>query len=188
MKLLQLTILLLFSLSTLPDKSATELFLDLLDDHWEYTLQENPLFATGQGDHRFNDSLPETGLDAMEDAYVSNKEFLERLSTISRDLVSREHQVNYDIFRIQLENAIQNYERNGHLLPLNGWWDYHATFADLSNRVPLNNRKDYENYLKRLEAFPSYNDGFIERMEKGIEENWVRPKVVFDNYVESVES
>ena len=188
MKLLQLTILLLFSLSTLPDKSATELFLDLLDDHWEYTLQENPLFATGQGDHRFNDRLPETGLDAMEDAYVSNKEFLERLSTISRDLVSREHQVNYDIFRIQLENAIQNYERNGHLLPLNGWWDYHASFADLANRVPLNNLKDYENYLSRLRAFPEYNAGYIERLNRGAEIGFVRPKMVFDDYLESIKA
>ena len=188
MKLLQLTILLLFSLSTLPDKSATELFLDLLDDHWEYTLQENPLFATGQGDHRFNDSLPETGLDAMEAAYVSNKEFLERLSTISRDLVSREHQVNYDIFRIQLENAIQNYERNGYLLPLNGWWDYHASFADLANRVPLNNLKDYENYLSRLRAFPEYNAGYIERLNRGAEIGFVRPKRVFDDYLESIKA
>jgi len=188
MKLLQLTILLLFSLSTLPDKSATELFLDLLDDHWEYTLQENPLFATGQGDHRFNDRLPETGLDAMEAAYVSNKEFLERLSTISRDLVSREHQVNYDIFRIQLENAIQNYERNGHLLPLNGWWDYHASFADLANRVPLDNLKDYENYLSRLRAFPEYNAGYIERLNRGAEIGFVRPKMVFHDYLESIKA
>jgi len=186
MKLLQLTILLLFSLSTFPDKTATELFQQLLDDHWEYSLQENPLFATGQGDHRFNDRLPETGLDAMEAAYESNKDFLARLKTISRDSVVSEHQVNYDIFRIQLENAIENYERNGHLLPLNGWWDYHASFADLANRVPLNNFEDYRNYLSRLKAFPDYNAGYIERLRRGADIGFVRPQIVFDDYLESV--
>ncbi len=167
-----------------PEEDLQELF----DDHYEYRLQADPLFATDQGVHKFNDKLPDTSLDALEERYNQNKNFLDRLESISYQRLSREDQINYDIFKLQLENDITNYELNGHLLPLNGWWDYHATFADLSNRVPLNNRKDYENYLKRLEAFPSYNDGFIERMEKGIEENWVRPKVVFDNYVESVES
>jgi len=167
-----------------PEEDLQELF----DDHYEYRLQNDPLFATDQGVQRFNDKLPDTSLEALEERYNQNKKFLERLESISYQRLSREDQINYDIFKLQLENDITNYELNGHLLPLNGWWDYHATFADLPNRVPLNNRKDYENYLQRLEAFPSYNDGFFERMEKGIEENWVRPKVVFDNYVESVES
>lgn len=167
-----------------PEEDLQELF----DDHYEYRLQTDPLFATDQGVQRFNDKLPDTSLEALEERYNQNRKFLERLESISYQRLSREDQINYDIFKLQLENDITDYELNGHLLPLNGWWDYHATFADLPNRVPLNNRNDYENYLQRLEAFPSYNDGFIERMEKGIEENWVRPKVVFDNYVESVES
>ena len=172
----------------LPDKSATELFLELLDDHWEYSLQQNPLFATGQGDHRFNDQLPKTDLEAMETAYESDKNFLNRLNQIPRDSIIEVHQVNYDIFQIQLENSIRNYERNGHLLPLNGWWDYHATFADLANRVPLNNLKDYENYLSRLRAFPEYNAGYIERLKRGAEIGFVRPKLVFDDYLESIEA
>lgn len=188
MNFLQLALLLLFSLSILPDKSATELFLELLDDHWEHTLRENPLLATGQGDHRFNDQLPESDLEAMEADYESNKEFLRRLNAIPRDSVSSEHQVNFDIFRIQLENAIQNYELNGHLLPLNGWWDYHASFADLANRVPLNTLEDYENYLSRLRAFSGYNAGYIERLNRGAEIGFVRPKLVFDDYLESIEA
>lgn len=177
-------VLLLLASCGYPEEDLQELF----DDHYEYRLQTDLLFATDQGVHRFNDKLPDTSLDALEERYNQNKKFLERLESISYQRLSREDQINYDIFKLQLENEIRNYELNGYLLPLNGWWDYHATFADLPNRVPLNNRKDYEDYLKRLEAFPSYNKGFIERMEKGIEENWVRPKVVFDNYVESVEA
>lgn len=177
-------VLLLLASCGYPEVDLHELF----EDHYEYRLQTDPLFATDQGVHRYNDKLPDTSLDALQERYNQNKEFLERLESISYERLSREDQINYDIFKLQLENDIRNYELNGHLLPLNGWWDYHATFADLPNRVPLNIREDYENYLQRLEAFRTYNEGFIERMEKGIEENWVRPQVVFDNYVESVES
>jgi uncharacterized protein (DUF885 family) len=188
MKLLAISFFIIFITTLNSHHTPTERFLELLDDHWEYSLQANPLFATGQGDHRFNDQLPETGLAAMQAAFESNKEFLGKLNEIPRDSVSSEHQVNYDIFRIQLENAIQNYEANGHLLPLNGWWDYHASFADLANRVPLRNLEDYENYLSRLRAFPEYNAGYIERLKHGAEIGFVRPQMVFGDYLESVEA
>jgi len=177
-------IIILFASCSYPEEDLYELF----EDHYEYRLQTDPLFATDQGVNRLNDKLPDSSLEALEDQYMQNQQYFDRLESISYQRLSREDQINYDIFKLQLENEIRNYELNGHLLPLNGWWDYHATFADLPNRVPLNNRNDYENYLKRLEAFSTFNEGFIERMEKGIEENWVRPKVAFDNYVESVES
>ena len=188
MNLLQITFLTFLLAVFQTDKSPTETFLELLDDHWEYTLQENPLFATGQGDYRFNDQLPKTDLEAMESAYKLDNDFLERLINIPRDSLSSKHQVNYDIFRIQLENSIKNFENNGHLLPLNGWWDYHASFADLANRVPLNNLEDYENYLSRLRAFPEYNAGYIKRLSRGAEIGFVRPQMVFDDYLESIET
>ncbi|TVP99456.1 MAG: DUF885 domain-containing protein [Balneolaceae bacterium] len=158
----------------------------IFEDHWEYSLQTNPLFATSQGNHRFNDQLPDTGLDAVENQYQKNTEYLSRLDEISRDSLPDEDRLNYDIFRIQLENSIRSFELNAHLLPLNGWWDYHATFADLHNRVPLNNVVDYENYLARLAAFPDYNNGYIERMKTGIEIGFVRPRIVFEDYLASV--
>ena len=30
----------------------------LFDEYWQYQLRENPLQATGAGDHRYNDRLP----------------------------------------------------------------------------------------------------------------------------------
>ena len=33
-------------------------FQKLLDEAWETRLKENPLFATGAGEHRYNDRLP----------------------------------------------------------------------------------------------------------------------------------
>ncbi len=158
----------------------------LFDDHREYTLQSNPLFATSQGVHDFNDRLPETGLKAQEEQHHQTGKFLHRLEEIDRNNLPEEDQLNYDIFEILLNNSIRAFELNDHLLPLNGWWDYHATFADLANRMPLNNVRDYENYLSRLKAFPDYNTGYLERMKKGLELGIVRPKIVFDDYPASV--
>lgn len=168
--------------------SGEERLQNIFDEHWEYSLNENPLFATNQGDHRFNDRLPETGIASMERRYEQAKEFLVRLEQLERDNLSETSKLNYDIFRIQLENEIRAYELNDHLLPLNGWWDYHATFADLAGRVPLETVKDYENYLSRMNAFSDYNEGYIERMRAGIVIGFVRPKAVFDDYIASIEA
>lgn len=181
-------IILLFLFIQSPQVTAQEQLQQLFEDHWEYSLQSSPLFATSQGVHRFNDQLPETGLDAMEKSYEKSKEFLSRLHEISREGLSGENQINYDIFENQLEGSIRGYELNHHLLPLNGWWDYHASFATLADDVPLKTVDDYENYLSRLEAFPEYNGGYIERMRKGIELGITRPRIVFEDYVASIEA
>ena len=185
--MLQIILLLLFTFPA-DSLSSDQKLQQLFDDHWEFTLQTNPLSATSQGDQRFNDLLPASGLDAFEERYHQNLHFLGLLKEIDVETLGQEHRVNYDIFKIQLENSIRSFEMNHHLLPLNGWWDYHSTFADLGNRVPLRNSQDYENYLSRLTAFPEYNSGYIERMRKGIEIGFVRPKAVFENYMASVEA
>lgn len=179
---------LLFLFIQSPQLTAQEQLQKLFEDHWEYSLQSNPLFATSQGDHRFNYELPETGLRAMEESYQKSKEFLSRLYEIPRGNLSDESRINYDIFKNQLEGSIRAYKLNHHLLPLNGWWDYHASFATLGEDVPLETVKDYENYLSRLEGFPEYNGGYIERMKKGIELGIMRPRIVFDDYVASIEA
>ena len=182
---LSLFLLLILTVSCIPTEDQIQ---NIFDDHWEYRLQTNPLFATNQGDHRYDDRLPQSNLDFLEDDYFQTQEFLARLNGISVDDLDETDRMNYDIFRLQLENSAHAYEHNDHLLPLNGWWDYHATFADLANRMPLNTAEDYDNYLSRLGAFPEYNAGYIERMEKGLELGVVRPRVVFDDYVASVEA
>ena len=160
----------------------------LFDDHWQYMLQSNPLFATAQGVHHYNDQLPDTDLDAAEQSYHKSKEFLERLEQIKREGLDEGDQLNYDIFQNMLENSVRAYELNDHLLPLNGWWDYHASFANIADDVPLETVEDYQDYLERLAAFPEYNGGYIERMRRGIEMGIVRPKIVFNDYVASIEA
>ncbi len=179
-------LLLIFTLFLTSCISEENRLQNLFDDYWEYTLETSPLFATNQGDHRFNDRLSDSSLEGLEQDYKRNREFLDRLVRISPESLDEASRINYDIFRIQIENAIRSYELNDHLLPLNGWWDYHATFADLANRVPLNNELDFENYLSRLEAFADYNSGYIERMRRGAELGFVRPAQSFDDYLPSI--
>ncbi len=175
-------------LSLISDGDPAARLYELFDEHWEYRLEANPLFATNQGVHRYNDRLADPSLAALQERYEKNLAFLEKLHEIPRSELDREDQIHYDIFELQLIQSVEGYELGDHLLPLNGWWDYHATFADLANRVPLNHTDDYINYLSRLAAFSDYNRAYLERLETGLESGWVRPQVVFEDYVASVDA
>ena len=177
-----LFLLIFFSACSSPEQRLHQLF----DAHWEYQLEQNPLFATAQGDYRFNHLLPDPSIEAIYERDQQYRQFLSELSTIARDRLSRADQINYDIFWILLEQSIEETELGAYRLPLNGWWDYHAVFADLPNRVPFRNQQHVEDYLNRLDQFPVYNQAYIERMRIGMEDGFIRPKVVFGDYVDSV--
>src|SRR5215510_10900550 len=68
----------------------------LFDDSWEFTLVEDPLFATHVGDARYNDRLPRETLADQQRRAAAERAFLERLAAIDRQALSRAAQVNYD--------------------------------------------------------------------------------------------
>ncbi|TVQ65514.1 MAG: DUF885 domain-containing protein [Balneolaceae bacterium] len=182
-------ILFIFSLfATEPATPESQQLHQIFEEYWEYSLESNPLFATSRGDMRFNHLLPDSSPDEAERSYRIYGLFLERTASINREALPQEDRVHFDIFNLQLQNARRAYETGHHLVPLNGWWDFHATFADLPNRVPLRTAIDYQNYLERLRAFPVYNQGYIDRMRLGMERGMVRPLVVFEDYLDSIES
>lgn len=172
-----------------PEEELTALF-----DAWEeQMIEQDPMLATSLGDPRFNDRLADSSLEGVKARAETAARFLDRLDEIRSDpgamrTLSETDRLNAEILALQLRDQIESVELGDHLLPLNGWWDYHATFAELPNRVPLKTLEDLDNYIARLEQFPAYNQGYIERMREGIRLGVVRPAEVFGDYLASVEA
>src|SRR3712207_1785552 len=78
--------------------SAAQQFKTLLDDAWEFRLQEDPLFATETGDHGADDKLPAVSLADEERRGGKQREFLKRLEGIDREALEPTDRLNYDIF------------------------------------------------------------------------------------------
>lgn len=160
----------------------------LFDDYWAYQLSVNPYLAGSSGNTDANALLPDAGLDAIYARYDANTRFLERLRGIRYGRLSAQDQISYRLFERQMMNATEAHGLREYLLPLNGWWDYHATFAEQPNRMPFGTVADYENYLSRLRAFPAMNAQYLQRLRMGVEEGIVRPRVVLENYIPTVEA
>lgn len=178
-------LLLVFLISCIgPSESLHQLFAD----YDSYLEQINPTASADDEDRSANALLPDVSLEALSNNRNQYEIFLTRLEQIPYQKLDTQDQISYRLFHRMLKESIEAFDLGGHLLPLNGWWDYHAGFAEQPNRMPFNDTQDYENYIAKLRAFENYNNQFLTRLRNAIEVGWVRPKVVLNNYIPTVEA
>lgn len=170
---------------TNPDPSAR--LHALFEEAWDYRLQENPLFATSAGVDEYNDQLPSVTVEDQKRRAKQWRSFLDRLETIDRTQLSRSDRINYDVFERELENRIADVEYETYLIPISHEGGFHSSFARLPDRLTLETTDDYEDYLARLRAFPSYADQQMALMEKGIEKGRTLPRVVLQGVETTIE-
>jgi len=161
---------------------------ELIDQMWEFSLQEDPLLATSVGDLRFNDRLSSVSVADSKRRNTANEQFLEQLDGIDRQLLSRSERTNFDILRRQLSDSLAEHEFGTYLIPINQRSGFHIDLPEIRRKVPLNTTTDYENYIARLRAFSEHTDGHIELMRAGIAAGQVLPAIVMEGYEPTIET
>jgi uncharacterized protein (DUF885 family) len=164
------------------EPTASERLNALFAESWEYTLAEDPLFATHAGDNRYNDRLPRETLADQARRDQAQREYLARLEAIPGDELSRDEQVSYDMFRRQKRDALSEFEFLSHLMPITNRSGFHISFPELPQRTPLLSVKDYENYIARLRQFDRYVDDHVELLREGVKQGYTMPAVVLVDY------
>ncbi|MBI2825383.1 MAG: DUF885 domain-containing protein [Planctomycetia bacterium] len=164
--------------SAAAETTAGERLAALFADSWEFTLREDPLFATSFGDSRYDDRLPRETLADQRRRLEADRGFLGRLEQIPRDELSPAERINYDIFARLKRDAIAEADFQGYLTPITNRSGFHISFPELPVDVPLSTLRDYENYIARLAAFGQYVDDHIELLREGIKQGVTQPAVV----------
>src|SRR5437899_1242070 len=85
---------------------------------WDYTMRENPEFATQVGYPGQNDRWTDASLEAIERQKRELRAPLKVLQTIIRDKLSAADQLNYDLFKRNHEEAIEGTRFKGEDLPI----------------------------------------------------------------------
>jgi prolyl oligopeptidase len=156
---------------------ATNDFTALLDEHWEAHLTNNPLEASMNGDRRFNDQWPDQSLRAIEERHQQTREFLRRAYAIDRTELSDDDQLNYELFRRQLQDAVDEHQFNDFLLPFSHRGGI-QTLHNISERLRFETIQDYEDWLARLGKVDVLIEQYIELAEEGRKSGYVRPKIL----------
>ncbi len=161
---------------------------ELLDEAWDFQLREDPMLATSVGEHGYNDRLPSVSAESQERRADYWRGVVRRLAEIERSALEGEDGISYDMFRRQAEEAVREVEFRTYEIPLTADWGFHVEFAQLPGRVPLVTTADYENYVARLHAFPTFMNEHITNMRSGMARGFTMPRVVLDGYEMTIEA
>jgi uncharacterized protein (DUF885 family) len=160
------------------EKFESEKFHELLSEQWEKGIVRNPEWASSLGDNRFNDKLNDTSYETILKRQGETRELQETVKKIDRSKLSVDDQLNYDLYLQGIEKEIEGFQFLSYLIPIDQMGGIQIGFAGISNYMPFNNVKDYENYLARMRAFPIKLDQTINLMKRGVKEGWVPPKII----------
>ena len=159
----------------------------LFDREWEWRLQDWPLLATGIGDSRYDDRLPDVSLAAWKARAEKADGFLKELTAIDRNTLGPVDRINYDMFKSQLDDRRDGFTFDEHLMPLNADSGFHTDFALMPKQMAFANAADYDKYLSRLRAFPKYVDDQILLMREGLEKGMTIPRAALAGIESSIQ-
>ncbi len=159
---------------------------DLFDREWEWRLREDPEFATAVGRHEYDDRLTLLAPEDLARRAEGTKGFLAELAGIPKDSLSSEDQTSAAIFMRQLETRLADFEMGDAEMPINADSGFHSGFAQLPASVPLATVRDVENYLARLEAWPTVVAQEIALMRRGLARGFTVPKATLAGYEKTI--
>ncbi|MEP6904298.1 MAG: DUF885 domain-containing protein [Actinomycetota bacterium] len=180
MKLLLFVFVIFFVYSTVfAQTDATKNLHALFDSEWELNLRENPTFASFLGDKRYNALWDDVSLEAINKRNLHEIETLSRLKRINRNELSDKDKLNYDLFQKNTEESIDGFKFKAFLLPIKH--DSGIQTADqLAEFLQFQTVKDYEDWIARLNAFPSFMEQTMALLREGERQKILWARVVME--------
>jgi uncharacterized protein (DUF885 family) len=180
---LSLAALALIAAPLVASADATADLHALFDREWERYVAEHPIAATYLGDPRYNDRMPDISPAAQAAREAMDAKVLDDLARIPRDALPPAEQLNYDLFRHEYEmrKAAVPYHTEYYAIAASGG---PQSLNELAELVSFKTARDYETWLKRMQAIPAYLDEFGERLRRGAREGRTQPRAVMQRVLE----
>ena len=164
---------------------ATADFRALLDEHWEWTLSNSPEMASALGDRRFNQSWQDRSIDAIEQRHKQAREFLGRAYAIDRNALQDDEQLNYELFRRQLQDEVDEHQFKGYLLPFSQRGGV-QNLNHLTHQLSLVTIQDYDDWIARLGKIDEVIDQTIKLAERGRKSGIVAPAILMERIPDQI--
>ncbi|AIY13410.1 DUF885 domain-containing protein [Cellulophaga baltica] len=155
-------------------------FDSLLENYFEESLKLYPLNATSQGDVRYNDILP----NFLSDEFITSEnkfysDYKQKLAEVNEESLTSSQQMSKDILLWECDRNLERLGFREELLPINQMWTMQLMMGQLASGAssqPFKTVADYDNWLKRLDAYTTWLASAKTRMEEGMKTGHVLPK------------
>ncbi len=155
--------------------TASEQLANVINDHWELVLQENPVLAARLGDEAGLGRLSDPSIEAYEEGVNARRLLLARLDTIDKAVLSDEERLNHRLLRMQLQEAQDEAVFGGKYLTVTTYSAPHSSLARLAEETRLRREADYQSYVDRLAAMPGFLAKAAVRLQRGVDAGWTQP-------------
>jgi uncharacterized protein (DUF885 family) len=174
----------------------------LLDNYYNDRMELIPIESTQNGDSTFNDKLYADFTDSYRGKYQQFfSHYLEEIKKFNRDSLDENDQLSYDIFKREMEITLEG-------LSL-GWFANTVTYPD-QHYIPFNQFggiplwigqcgsgdgsqtfktvDDYNDWLKRIDAFSVWTDSAIVYFKRGVASNVTLPQPLVKKMINEMDA
>ena len=180
------------SAAAAPAESQAELLDRLFAEHWEATLELNPVLATFIGDHRYNDRFTVSISPEHRAATRALRErSLAAVEAVDPEALDEQRRLSRTLFLRDLRHELDGERFPSHLLPIDQFRSTANFFVMLgsgSSAQPFTTVQDYENFLKRMDGFTAWVEQAIANMREGVEAGVVQPAILMERTLPQLEA
>ncbi|WP_409976195.1 DUF885 family protein, partial [Xanthomonas graminis] len=163
-----------------PARTPGQAFATLLDAQWQYQLEHHPEFASIIGDTRYNDRWSDYSPAALQAERQATADFLKRFEAIDGKALSAQDQLSLQMMLRQLRDRLEEIALKNDEMPLEPVGGIQLTLPGYAQAFPFASVKDYEDYIKRLQAIPALLDQVVALSRAGAKDGLVQPKYLLE--------
>jgi uncharacterized protein (DUF885 family) len=142
----------------------------------EWKWREDQFADDEDGKRGIVDHFPKVDPASQEARLAYWNDVMRELNAIPRAKLSREEQVNYDVYKPQIAALIASQQFRDYEMPVNSDTTFWTDIGYTASR-PFKTLSDYKNYLAQLRDLPRYFDEQIAEMRAGLKRGFTPPKV-----------
>ena len=154
---------------------------------WEWQLREWPTLATYAGDSRYDSLWNDDSEEAIGRRQEHERHLLAEIKSIDRETLADDEQLNYDLFRRNVESAVEGQRFPAELMPLNQMGGPHQDVPDVIQSQPRRSIDEVGKVIDRLRAVPQVIENTIALMRRGLSTGVTPPRVVLRDVARLIE-
>ncbi len=181
-------LLLMLSPAALAQTSASDQLQQIINDHWQYSMQEDPITAGRMGLTGYNHRLPSVTPAARARRLAAEQQLLQRLTAIAPAQLTPADRVNHQLLSWVLNNSISANQLFLDRIPANTFYSFWSSALEASQGISMTTVADYQDYIRRIQDFERYFAENIANMRQGIKDGFVLPKIVVQGIAPTVQA
>jgi len=166
---------------------ASAQFNKYLDEEFEKDVLDSPMMQTQLGrksDYGKWDDF--SHLKYAKDLQKAKDRLKHLKSNVKEESLDPQTRLSYKLYKLELENEIEDYEYRFYDYPINQMFGYHDNIpAFLINMHRIDSIADARAYIERMNGIPRAFDDVIDGMKLREQNGILPPKFVFEKVIES---